>query len=163
MSALDCSYNGPPFRWDEERRFLLRCELDAAYFHLYLGAPAEWGSDSPELREMFPTPRDAVEYIMETFPIVKRKDMKRTEVKDDKGEVTTEGTYITKDTILSIYDEMQQAIDFGQPYQTRLDPPPGPPTDAEGNIIPMAQWDEANWPSHIHPPRDPNQQLEQVQ
>jgi len=33
--AKDCGYDGPPFRWDESRRFLLRCELDAAYFHLY--------------------------------------------------------------------------------------------------------------------------------
>src|SRR5205085_4051840 len=32
--AKDCSYDGPPFRWNEERRFLLRCELDATYFHL---------------------------------------------------------------------------------------------------------------------------------
>jgi len=37
--AQDCGWPGPPFRWDEERRFLLRCELDAAFFHLYL--PAE--------------------------------------------------------------------------------------------------------------------------
>jgi hypothetical protein len=28
----------PPFRWDEDRRFLLRAELDAAFFHLYLRA-----------------------------------------------------------------------------------------------------------------------------
>ena len=34
--ASDCGWTGPPFRWDEERRFLLRCELDAAFFHLYL-------------------------------------------------------------------------------------------------------------------------------
>ena len=34
--AKDCGYDGPPFRWDEARRFLLRCELDAAFFHLYL-------------------------------------------------------------------------------------------------------------------------------
>ncbi|WHM39400.1 hypothetical protein [Streptomyces sp. BPTC-684] len=27
--------DGPPFVWDEERRFLIRAELDAAYFHLY--------------------------------------------------------------------------------------------------------------------------------
>ena len=27
--------DGPPFRWDEERRTLIRAELDAAYFHLY--------------------------------------------------------------------------------------------------------------------------------
>ena len=55
--AADCCYNAPPFRWDEKRRFLLRCELDAAYFHLY-GITC-----------------DDVDYIMETFPIVKRKDI----------------------------------------------------------------------------------------
>ena len=152
--AMDCGYDGPPFRWDEERRFLLRCELDAAYFHLYLGSPSEWGSDSPKLREMFPTPRDAVDYIMETFPIVKRKDIKRTEVKDAQGEVTNEGTYITKDTILAIYDEMQQAIDSGEPYQTHVDPPPGPPTDADGNFIPMDQWNKIDWSEHAHLPRE---------
>ncbi|MEU8506284.1 hypothetical protein AB0C40_16500 [Streptomyces brevispora] len=27
--------NGAPFIWDEDRRFLMRAELDAAYFHLY--------------------------------------------------------------------------------------------------------------------------------
>ena len=25
----------PPFIWDPERRFQLRCEIDAAFFHLY--------------------------------------------------------------------------------------------------------------------------------
>jgi hypothetical protein len=95
--AQDCGYNGPPFRWDEARRFLLRCELDAAYFHLYGIA------------------RDDVDYIMETFPIVKRKDE------------AAHGEYRTKRVILEIYDEMQQAMDSGQPYQTRLDPPPADP------------------------------------
>ena len=38
--AQDCGWSGPPFRWDEDRRFLLRCELDAAFFHLYLPAEA---------------------------------------------------------------------------------------------------------------------------
>jgi len=128
--ALDCGYSGPPFRWDEERRFQLRCELDAAYFHLYLGTPAEWGADSPQLREMFPTPRDAVDYIMETFPIVKRKDIKRTEAKNDSDEVTTEGTYITKDTILTIYDEMAESIANGATWESPLDPPPADPRAA---------------------------------
>ncbi len=92
--AKDCGYNDLPFRWDEERRFLLRCELDATYFHLYGIA------------------RDDVDYIMETFPIVKRKDEAQ------------HGEYRTKRVILEIYDAMQQAIDAGQPYQTLLDPPP---------------------------------------
>src|SRR5262249_15334682 len=32
--AQDCGWSGPPFRWDEGRRFLLRSELDATFFHL---------------------------------------------------------------------------------------------------------------------------------
>jgi len=165
--AWDCGYDGPPFIWNEERRFLIRCELDAAFFHLYLPATAngEWRmasredgavvDETPEqlaaLKEHFPTPRDAVAYIMDTFPIVKRKDE------------AAHGHYRTKDTILEIYDEMAAVIAENeaartagrQPtarYQTRLDPPPGPPTDAEGNFIPMSQWDPTNWPPHIHRP-----------
>ncbi|EMI54987.1 Eco57I restriction-modification methylase domain-containing protein [Rhodopirellula sallentina] len=161
LTALDISefgedrgYDGPPFQWNTNRRQTMQWEIDALYFHLYLGTPEEWGADSAELREMFPTPRHAVEYMMETFPIVKRKDIARTEVKNEAGEVVTPGTYITKDTILEIYDEMATAIATGVPYQTRLDPPPGPPTDEAGNFIPMAQWDQNNWPSHIHRPRE---------
>jgi hypothetical protein len=119
--AQDCGFNGPPFRWDEDRRSLLRCELDAAFFHLYLPANADgtWKKDENEadaelaaLCATFPTPRDAVEYIMDTFPIVKRKDEAKY------------GEYRTKRTILKIYDAMQNSIATGQPYQTRLDPPP---------------------------------------
>jgi hypothetical protein len=122
--AKDCGYDGPPFRWDEERRFLLRCELDAAYFHLY-------GIE-----------RDDVDYIMETFPIVKHKDKK------------AHGSYRTKDTILEMYDQMAQAIATGQPYQTWLKPSPGPPAYATGNFIPMAEWNRNEWPAHIHRPKE---------
>jgi hypothetical protein len=93
--ARDLGHDGPPFRWDEERRFVIRAELDAAFFHLY-------GID-----------RDDVDYIMETFPIVKRKDEQRC------------GTFRTKDLILEIYDAMAEALQTGEPYQTILDPPPG--------------------------------------
>ncbi len=72
--AKDCGWFGPPFRWDEERRFLLRCELDAACFHLYLGSKDEWHRQPDSLTRAFLTPRHAVDYIMDTFPIVKRKD-----------------------------------------------------------------------------------------
>ncbi len=54
--AEDCGFEGPPFPWDEERRFQLRCELDAAFFYLY-GIPQE---DIP--------------YIMDTFPIARRNN-----------------------------------------------------------------------------------------
>lgn len=111
--AQDVGYSGAPFIWDEQRRFLMRCELDALYFHLYQIS------------------RDDVDYIMETFPIVKRKDE------------ASYGTYRTKDTILSMYDQMaalpimhvpapkdESAIyavpDISQ-WVTWLNPPPADP------------------------------------
>ena len=57
---------------------------------------------------------DASAYIMDTFPIVKRKD-----------EEKYEGYYRTKRVILEIYDEMAEAMRTGTVYKTRLDPPPG--------------------------------------
>lgn len=96
--ARDCGYAGPPFRWDDERRFLLRAELDAAFFHLY-------GIN-----------RDDTAYILDTFPIVRRKD-----------EAKYNGEYKTKTTILEIYDALSEATRTSQPYQTRLDPPPADP------------------------------------
>jgi hypothetical protein len=113
--AADCGWPGPPFRWDEDRRFLLRCELDAAFFHLYLGSEDEWRQQPEALTRAFPTPRHAVSYIMDTFPIVKRKDEAK------------HGTYRTKETILQIYDALAESIATGTPYQTLLDPPPADP------------------------------------
>ena len=95
--AKDCGYNGPPFIWNEERRFLIRCELDALYFKLY-------GLN-----------REEVDYVMETFPIVKRKDVEKY------------SDYRTKNTILEIFDEMLECEKQGKQYQTRLDPPPADP------------------------------------
>ena len=98
----------PPYRWDEERRFLMRCELDAAYFHLYGIA------------------RDDVAYIMDTFPIVKRKDE------------AAHGEYRTKRVILEIYDAMARAMETGEPYRTLLDPPPGHPSQT--HTTPPPEW-----------------------
>ena len=86
---------GEPFVWDRSRRDLLRTELDAAYFHLYGVA------------------RDDVDYIMDTFKVVRERDEK------------VHGEYRTKHMILEIYDAMQDAIDTGKPYTTVVDPPPG--------------------------------------
>lgn len=126
--AQDAGWDGPPFRWDEERRFLLRAELDAAFFHLFLPSTreGEWQPAREEdgarvdetaeqlasLREHFPTPRDAVDYILGTFPIVKRKDEQR------------HGEYRTKRVILEIWDAMQAAMARGERYRSSLDPPP---------------------------------------
>jgi hypothetical protein len=174
--AMDCEYDGPPFRWDDARRFQIRCELDAAYFHLYFGTNIEWqrtnGNDTTEsvsvtLLEMFPAPRDAVSYIMDTFPVVRRKDEAK------------HGEYRTKRVILEIYDQMTEIIEANEAiraanpgkseeelrpllrsYQSPLNPPPGPPTDANGNFIPYADWtDEIHrqYAGVIHPQRDADQ------
>lgn len=114
-SPFAIHHSPPPFRWDEERRFLLRCELDAAFFHLYLGPQSEWQQQPEALTRAFPTPRHAVSYIMDTFPIVKRKDEAK------------HGHYRTKETILQIYDALTEAIQTGVAYKTLLNPPPADP------------------------------------
>jgi hypothetical protein len=57
--ARDLGDDGPPFRWDEERRFIMRAELDAAFFHLY-------GVE-----------RDDVGYIMDSFRAFRNNDPAR--------------------------------------------------------------------------------------
>jgi hypothetical protein len=62
----------PPFKWDEERRLMLRAKLDAVYFHLY-GV----------------TNRDDVRYIYSTFPIIER------------AETDAHGRYLSRDLCLA--------------------------------------------------------------
>ena len=95
VPARSLGDGGPPFRWDDERRLMLRTELDSAYFHMY------------------GIKRDDVAYVLETFPIVKRKDVERY------------GSFRTKELILEVYDRMSEAMRTGEPYQTVVDPPPG--------------------------------------
>lgn len=70
-----------PFIWDEEERFKLKCELDAIYGHLY------------------GLTREEFDYILETFPIVKRRDIEKY------------GSFRTKETILKLYDDMEWVKD----------------------------------------------------
>jgi methylase of polypeptide subunit release factors len=93
---------GAPFRWDEERRSAMRAELDALFFHLY-------GVN-----------RDDADYILETFSIVRRKDIEKY------------GTYRTKERILEIYDRMAEAgisqdtpLVDGENFVSELTPAPG--------------------------------------
>ena len=98
--AFDLGYDRPPFRWKEDRRALIRAELDAEMFRLY-------GLE-----------RNDVDYILETFPIVRRKDEQRF------------GEYRTKRLIMERYDAMAAADATGVAYETPLDPPPGDPRAA---------------------------------
>lgn len=95
--AKDLGYDGPPFKWDEDRRAFLRAELDALMFRLY-------GIE-----------RNDVDYIMDTFPIVKRKDE------------AAFGEYRTKRLILERYDAMAAAEAAGDEYESILYPPPADP------------------------------------
>ena len=95
--ARDLGDDGPPFRWDEERRTYIRAELDAAYFHLY-------GLE-----------RDEVEHVMDSFDALRRREEKPQNL----------GEFRTKRLILERYDAMAEATRTGEPYQTILDPPPG--------------------------------------
>jgi hypothetical protein len=118
--ARDCGYEGPPFRWDETRRFQIRAELDAAYLHAYLGpsdawqpAPAETAEDISRLRAHFPTPKDAAAHILNSFPIVREKDE------------AAHGSYRTRDSILALYEAFTIAHSNHQPWSSPLNPTPG--------------------------------------
>lgn len=88
---------GEPFSWVTERRFVIRCELDAAFFHVY-------GCS-----------KDEVAYILDTFPVLRSNDQ------------SLHGEYRTKDVILKIYDAMAEAAHTRKSYRSRLDPPPADP------------------------------------
>ena len=136
--ARDCGWDDPPFRWDEEPRFLLRCELDAALFHRYLPADAngDWRSarraeghpcdETPEqlvdLKRHFPTPRDAVACILDTFPGVRREDEAK------------HGEYRTKRVILEIYDAIQESVATGDTYRIPCHQPPVNTSSSTGSL-----------------------------
>jgi hypothetical protein len=67
--ARDLGYDGPPFAWDEERRALLRAELDAWYARAY-------GLTRDELRYVL-DPADVMgsDYPSETFRVLKTNEM----------------------------------------------------------------------------------------
>jgi hypothetical protein len=73
----------PPFKWDEARRARLRAELDGLYAHLY-------GLSAAELAT-----------ILDTFPIVRRKDEARY------------GEYRTKRMVLEAYENLAPALRSG--------------------------------------------------
>ncbi|WP_427167360.1 Eco57I restriction-modification methylase domain-containing protein [Streptomyces sp. C1-1] len=100
--ARDLSDTRAPFAWSENRRVIIRAELDALFFHLY------------------GVSREDADYILDTFPIVRRKDEAKY------------GSYRTKELILAEYDRMAAAgltlenpLVDGENYTSTLTPPPG--------------------------------------
>ena len=82
--ARDLGYDGAPYTWDEEERRHLRARLDALYFHLYGLSSNDAG------------------YVLETFPIVRREDVKQF------------GRYRTRDMVLAYMN----ALDAGDTENT---------------------------------------------
>ena len=94
--AQDIGDNGPPFRWDPERRALLRADLDAGFFHVY-------GLNRVE-----------AEHVLDSFTVVR------------KYEERDFGDYRTKRLVLEAYDRMAVAIvNGGTGWRSLADPPAG--------------------------------------
>jgi hypothetical protein len=88
--ALDLGYDGPPFRWDPERRALLKAELDAYFAYLY-------GLSRDELRYIL-DPKDVMgaDYPSETFRVLK------------ENEIKAYGEYRTRRLVLEAWDRFAE-------------------------------------------------------
>jgi len=75
--------SGSQSRWNPERRFQLRCELDAAFFHLY------------------GLTRDELDHVMESFWVVRNRDEAAC------------GEYRTARLIAEAYDAIAAVADAG--------------------------------------------------
>lgn len=88
--AEDIGYYGDPFIWDEDRRALLRAELDAYYSRLY-------GFSLDELRYIL-DPQDVYgpDFPGETFRVLKEKEMRLY------------GEYRTRRLVLEAWDRLEE-------------------------------------------------------
>jgi hypothetical protein len=93
---VDLGDDGPPFRWDAERRTLLRADLDAAFLHVY-------GLN-----------RQEAEHVLDSFFVVRKYEER------DFGE------YRTRRLVLEAYDRMAEAtMNGGSGWQPLSDMPAG--------------------------------------
>lgn len=86
--AEDMGYSGEPFIWDEDRRAILRAELDAKFAKLY-------GLTRDELRYIL-DPADVYgeDFPSETFRVLKNNEMRKY------------GEYRTQRLVLAAWDMM---------------------------------------------------------
>ncbi|MBG0824922.1 N-6 DNA methylase [Planomonospora sp. ID91781] len=74
--AEEAGISGPPFTWDDQRRSIIRAELDAAFMHIYgVG-------------------RDDAEYILDSFSSIRNSEKQKF------------GEFLTKRIIMDIYDSL---------------------------------------------------------
>ena len=88
--ARDLGYEGPPFAWNEDRRALLRAELDAYFARAY-------GLTRDELRYILdPADVRGPDYPSETFRVLKENEKRRY------------GEYRTARLVLDAWDRMER-------------------------------------------------------
>jgi len=87
--ARDLGHDGPPFAWNEDRRALLRADLDAFYARAY-------SLTRDELRYILdPTDVKGPDYPSETFRVLKEKEIRHY------------GEYRTRRLVLEAWDRME--------------------------------------------------------
>lgn len=87
--ARDLGHDGPPFAWDEDRRTLLRADLDAFYARAY-------GLTRDELHYILdPAEVKDPDYPSETFRVLKEKEIRQ------------HGEYRTQRLVLAAWDRME--------------------------------------------------------
>lgn len=92
--ARDLGHDGPPFAWDEDRRALLRADLDAFYARAY-------GLTRDELRYILdPADVKGPDYPSETFRVLKEKEIRQ------------HGEYRTRRLVLEAWDRMEAGGEF---------------------------------------------------
>lgn len=92
--ARDLGHDGPPFAWDEDRRALLRADLDAFYARAY-------GLTRDELRYILdPADVKGPDYPSETFRVLKEKEIRH------------HGEYRTRRLVLAAWDRMDANGEF---------------------------------------------------
>ena len=92
--ARDLGHDGPPFAWDEDRRALLRAELDAFYARAYI-------LTRDELRYILdPADVKGEDYPSETFRVLKERENRQY------------GEYRTRRLVLEAWDRLEANGDF---------------------------------------------------
>lgn len=133
--ARDLGHDGPPFAWDEDRRALLRAELDAFYARAY-------GLTRDELRYILdPTDVKGPGYPSETFRVLKEKEIRQ------------HGEYRTRRLVLEAWDRMEADGTFAE---LGLADAVATPVSQRIQLPPLGQIPDAAWaraaPSPQHDP-----------
>ena len=82
--AESYGYKGEPFTWDDDRRALLKAELDAIYAYLYKVS------------------KEDLRYILDQFPVLR------------KNEERQHGEYRTRRLVLEAYDRLKPMMEEKQ-------------------------------------------------